>query len=63
MPKSLFLSLLVADRHPRRFIEFLASGTPSEAITDLAPRLGPVEMNRCPKPYHEAWRALVQDLL
>ena len=32
MPKWFSLSLLVADRHARQFIEFLASGTPSEAI-------------------------------
>ena len=32
MPKWFSLSLLVADRHPIQFIEFLASGTPSEAI-------------------------------
>ena len=45
---ALYTALLVAGLRPRRLIESLASGTPRGSWLDLAPRLEPVEMNRCP---------------
>jgi hypothetical protein len=43
MPKWFSLSLLIADRHPRQFIESLASEPRVRPLRDLAPRLGSVK--------------------